>query len=219
MADGDGTDEKPEEKPKETPKMPDLDFRTAAKNAGYALVPEADLKGLQEAQESLKTLRSVFPEEARGKESDFIGSLQSSAGKVAELETQVKSAETLSKENADLKGKNEELVKSKKLSDMWGHLSRIQQVRNVRVHDKFIDEQKLVDFPLDKHDLSKPDGVKSFAESVWKDVLEPAHKEQASVIEQVGGSSQRREQQNDDGKNDDEKADDTPSPWAFGSRA
>jgi hypothetical protein len=220
------TEEKPEEEPKpqETPMADQVDWRKAAENAGYALVPAADLNTLKSASEELKNLRSIFPEEARGKEAGFVNTLRESAGKVKEYEEQLGSVEALKQENTELKSTNEGLVKGKKLSDMWGHISRVQQMRNVRVHDRFIDESKLTDFPLDKFDLSKEKGIKDFAESVWKDVLEPAHKEQTTVIEQVHGPA-RRDPDADDpadrrGRDDREEVQslDTP-PSVFGGLA
>ncbi len=186
-----------------------VDFRVAAKNAGYALVPEADLVGLNADRESLKTIRSHFPEEARGKEGGFIKSLSEKAGTVDGLQEQLKGVDAIKTENGTLKTQNADLTRGKKLSDMWGHVSKIAQIRNVRVHDRFIDEQKLGDFPLDKYDLGKEEGLKKFTESVWKDVLEPAHKEQTSVIEQVNGGNSGRSRDTDDKGRDKSKTDDS----------
>lgn len=213
----DDKDEHPPEKPekKEEVVADTVDFRTAAKQAGYVLVPEGDHATLKAAETTLKELRSIFPEEARGKEGAFLGSLTEKAGQVESLQEQVASVETLKTENESLKTTNADLARGKKLSDMWGHVSRIAQMRNVRVHDRFIDEKKLVDFPLDKHDLGKQEGVQKFTEAVWKDVLEPAHKEQTTVIEQVSAS---RPQARPDGRRGDNKDDTdvTPAP-VFGS--
>ena len=218
-----GNEETPAEKPKEkeTPLMAE-DFRDAAKRAGYALVPEADYEGFKKDREELKRVRSIFPEEARGKESDYIKSVTEKAGQVDGMSEQLKGVEALRTENESLKVQNGDLTRGKKLSDMYGHVSRIQQIRNVRVHDRFIDEQKLVDFPLDKHDLSKPEGVKKFTESVWTEVLEPAHKEQVSVVEQVNGPSRRKSEDTDGRGSGDTRQDDSrdeTTPAIFGSQA
>ena len=221
-----GTEGKPAEKPpeKETPPMADpVDFRVAAKNAGYALVPEADLKGLTEAQDLLKHLRSVFPEEARGKEGAFIQSITEKAGQVDALQTRIATVDSLTAENETLKVANTDLTRGKKLSDMWGHISKVQQVRNIRVHDRFIDESKLVDFPLDKHDFSKKEGLDKFTEAVWKGILEPAHKEQTDIIEQVNGGSPAPGKTDGKGGTSKDETDGNSSeqraPAAFGSQA
>lgn len=210
---------KEEEKEKDVMAENNTDFRQAAKNAGYALVPEADLKGLNEAQENLKNLRAIFPEEARGKEGDYVKSLSEKASKVEELSGKVKSVEDLQKENETLKEQITQLAKSKKLSDMWGHVSKVQQMRNVYVDDDLIDENKMVGFEMEKHDLSKEDGLKKFTDSVWKEVLEPAYKRQQAIIERAGGGDASRGERDTDGKSGKDERDDHPSPWAFGARA
>lgn len=212
-------DPKPESK--EEPKMADqnTDWRKAAENAGYSLVPAADLQSLKSAQEELKNLRSLFPDEARGKEAGYVNTLRETAGKVSAYEEQLQSVDSLKQENEELKTQNQSLARGKKLSDMWGHVGRIQQIRNVRVHDRFIDENKLVDFDLGKFDLSKPKGQADFADSVWKNVLEPAYKEQTEIVDQVAPTRSRRERPDVDDDTDRDSGERDPAFRAFGGLA
>lgn len=218
------------------------DFRTAATNAGYKLVPEADYSGMEGSVNALKGLRALLPEEALGKEEDFLKTAVAAVGKVKELEDEGKTeAERLT---GELKSGNTELEKLKtekaawetektglqkdlKLSHMWGHVGAVQRARNVMVHEKFIDEADLEKFPLADHNTDTEENTKKLSEALWKSVLEPAHKAQTEVIRQVAPQRASDGDRNTDGitpggtgrEDPDVDADKKGANLAFGARA
>lgn len=222
--------------------MPDeetVDWRAAARNAGYTLVPTGDYEAMTRSVDTLKGIRAHIPEDQRGQEVGYIKSAVSAVGRVKELETSGGEETTRLKgevttKDGELKTLREEkttwetektgLQKDLKMSHLWGHVGAVQRSRNVVIHEKFIDEEKLVAFPLDKHDTSTEEGVKKFTEAVWKDVLEPAFNAQAEVIRQVAPGAQSQQQDKDGkggekSKSGDENEDDAGAGIAFGSQA
>jgi len=215
------------------------DWRKAAENAGYKLVPEGDYESMTRSVDTLKGIRALIPEEQRSKEVDFIKTAVNAVGRVKDLETSggVESVrlqgeittkdtelETLRGEKTTWETEKTGLQKDLKLSNLWGHVGVVQRSRNVFIHEKFIDEEKLVAFPLDKHKTDSEDGVKKLTEAVWKEVLEPAYKAQQEVIRQVTPQTPGR-QENADGKGGkgdatgDGTEDETGAKVAFGSLA
>ena len=176
------------------------DFREAAKNAGYKLVPEADFTGMETSITALKDMRALLPDEARGKESEFLKSAVEAVKKVKQLEDSGKTeaerlqgeistrnteVETLKTEKTSWETEKTGLQKDLKLSRMWGHVGAVQRARNVMVHETFIDEARLEKFPLVDHKTDTTENTNKLMEAIWKDVLEPAHTAQTEVIRQV----------------------------------
>jgi hypothetical protein len=179
-------------------------WRDQAIAEGYAFMPKADLEALKTDSNTLKDIRSAIPSEGRDNIIGFIEagvearndleSVRSNSQEVSqqlkdELKTIKSNLTKAQNENEDLRNANSSLEVGNKRLTMIGHVKAIQQQRNAYVDDSFIPDADIDNFDLGRFDLSNEDGLKSMAEAVWKEILEPAGNRQQQTLERVAGRS------------------------------
>jgi len=208
------------------------DWRSDASDAGYEVMTKADLDSMRKDVNAAKDFRASLPEEYRDDPSKFFSEATSAfdavkkykAGDQTEVEQLQGDIKTLKGQNTKLtnqleesNGKVKNLGKENHSLNMWGHVGRIQQLRNVSVDSMFIEETAVTNFDTSSFNMSDEKGIEEFQNAVWKDILEPAVKKQEQVVSRVSaGRPSPRQDQN--GSQDGPNPNDAPPTPAWGMR-
>ena len=188
MADGDGAP----------------DWRETAGKDGYGFMPKSDLDSMKTDANAMKDFRAKLPDKYRNDPGQFFTDAEKAFTDVVKFQTEGKTdlekatleitalkgqVTKLTNTNAELDTAVGGLKKDNHNLNMWGLVTKTQQLQNVLVDDTFISEAAVEQFDMARFDTSTPEGQQSVLEAISKEILTPAIDRQSAVISRVTGGT------------------------------
>ena len=207
-------------------------WREQAQIEGYEFATKADMDQMRKDVNDAKDFRASLPDEYRNDPSQFFtdasNAIQANKDR---SDTDKSDVEKLQGEITNLKRENTKLTN--KLTDseqevtklgntnhsleMYGHIGRIQMLRNVVIDDTFIDDVKVQAFDRSGYDISSENGMKEFQNAVWNEILEPASSKQENGVARVSGYRGSPSKDQNGNNENDQRGNEPPIPaWGSG---
>jgi hypothetical protein len=183
-----------------------VDWRKEAENAGFKVVPVADMTAMESAQKLLNETRAKIPNGFQGKEDEFFTTaqnaiarikaledgektdLEKSTARIADLET---ANATLTTQVGEFGSVKERLEKENESLYVGMDLRNEATRRNIYVHPKFVTDALYGKVDRKKYDLETDAGKKEYGDALYTNILEPAYNEQQEVARTVSGMNKK----------------------------